>query len=205
MGVLTMSRLSAVLFALCFLFSASAHAAAERYEFDKAHTQILFFVNHLGFSNSQGEFHDYDGYIDFNQQSPESSYVEVDIKTASIDMDDEKWDDHMKNSDFFDVENHPLMQFKSTEIEITGENTANINGELTLLGITKPVSLQTTFNKAGVHPFNNKYIAGFSARTVIKRSEWGMNYGLPVIGDEVEIMLEVEGIRQQPSMEEIPE
>ncbi|MCB1529400.1 MAG: polyisoprenoid-binding protein [Rhodospirillales bacterium] len=186
--------------ALAFLllaFSVSpARADVERYDFDKAHTQILFFVNHLGFSNSQGEFHDYDGFIEFNREEPEKSKVEVTIRTSGIDMDDEAWDTHLKSKDFFDVEKFPDMVFKGTTIEITGDKTAKINGELTLLGVTKPVTLDTVFNKAGKHPFSGKYVAGFSAVTNIKRSDFGMEYGLPMIGDDVNIHLEVEGIRQ---------
>ena len=189
--------LTSALFSL-ILFPVSAQAAGERYSFDKAHTQILFFVNHLGFSMSQGEFLGYDGHFVFDQENPAASSIEVEIQTASIDMDDEKWDTHMKDADFFDVENHPVMSFKSTGIEITGEKTANITGDLTLLGVTKPVVLATTFNKAGKHPFGDKYVAGFSAITMIKRSEFGMMYGLPMIGDDVEVRIEVEGVRDEP-------
>lgn len=177
-------------------FSSTAQAEAEKYTFDKAHTQILFFVNHLGFSYSQGEFHDYDGHFTFNRAEPAQSEIDVAIKTASIDMDNEKWDAHMKNADFFDVENHPAMTFKSTGIEVTGENTAKITGDFTLLGVTKPVVLDVTHNKSAKHPFSDKFVAGFSASTMIKRSEFGMNYGLPGVGDDVEVRIEVEGFRE---------
>lgn len=174
-------------------FSAgTAMAEPVKYNFDKVHSQILFFADHLGFSKSQGEFHDYDGHIMFDQENPENSSVEVTIKTDSVDMDDQKWDDHLKNADFFNVGEFSEMTFKSTGIEVTGENTAHITGDLTLLGVTKPVVLDTTFNKAGQHPFSGKMTAGFSATTTVKRSEYGMNYGLPGIGDDVDIMLEVE-------------
>lgn len=176
--------------------SLPAHADIEKYTFDKAHTQILFFVNHLGFSNSQGEFLEYDGNFMFNRAEPEKSSIDVTIQTASIDMDDEKWDDHMKNEDFFNVEEFPTMTFKSTGIEVTGENTADITGDLTLLGVTKPVTLSVTHNKSGKHPFGEKYVAGFSAHATLKRSEFGMDYGLPMVGDDVEIRIEVEGIRE---------
>ena len=189
--------LSVLGFALVLGFSTSAMAAAERYSFDKAHTQILFFVNHLGFSYSQGEFHDYDGHFTFDQENPASSEIDVTIKTASIDMDDEKWDAHMKNKDFFDVEQFPNMTFKSTAIEVTGDNTANITGDLTLLGVTKPVVLAVTHNKTGKHPFSGKTVSGFSATTTVKRSEFGMTYGLPGVGDDVEIRIEVEGERAE--------
>jgi len=187
--------LSVLIVASFLLYAPAVNAANDKYSFDKAHTQILFFVSHLGFSNSQGEFHDYDGYFMFDQNNPESSSVEINIKTNSIDMDDERWDEHMKGADFFDAENFPLMSFKSTNIELTGEKTGNITGDLTILGITKPVVLATIFNKAGRHPFNQKYVAGFSASVTIKRSEWGMKYGLPLIGDDVDLRIEVEGVR----------
>lgn len=186
-----------VLTALIFL-PATAKADAKRYHFDTVHTQILFFVSHLGFSISEGEFLDFDGHILFDQETPEHSSVEVSIQTASIDMDDEKWDAHMKNADFFDVENYPTMTFKSTHIEITGENTANITGDLTILDQTKPVTLATTLNKAGEHPFNKKLMAGFSASASIKRSDFGMTYGLPMVGDDVEIRIEVEAVQDTP-------
>ena len=179
-----------------FILPGQAHADVEKYSFDKAHTQILFFVNHLGFSHSQGEFLDYDGHFMIDREAPENSSVEVTIQTASIDMDDEEWDDHMKNEDFFHVEKFPTMTFKSTDVELTGENTANVAGELTLLGVTKPVTLQMTHNKSGVHPYGGKYVAGFSGTTTIKRSEFGMNYGLPAVSDEVQVRIEVEGFRE---------
>ena len=176
-------------------FNHSALAQVEKYEFDKAHTQILFFVNHLGFSMSQGEFHDYEGHFTFNRDEPAQSEIDVTIKTASIDMDDEKWDAHMKNQDFFDVENHSNMTFKSTGITVTGDNTAKITGDLTILGVTKSVVLDVKHNKSDVHPFSGRFVAGFSASTTVKRSEFGMNYGIPGVGDDVEVRIEVEGMR----------
>lgn len=180
-------------------------AKVEHYTFDKAHTQILFFVNHLGFSNSQGEFHEYDGFFNFDRENPENSKIDVTIKTSSIDMDDKEWDDHMKNEDFFHVEKFPTMTFKSTDIEVSGENTADITGDLTLLGVTKPVTLNVTHNKSGRHPYSGKYVSGFSATTTLKRSDFGMTYGLPAVGDEVEIILEVEGIRTEEESEKSAE
>ncbi|HOO81722.1 MAG TPA: YceI family protein [Alphaproteobacteria bacterium] len=193
-----MSRLSLSVVAAALLFvPASVQAQVEKYSFDKAHTQILFFVNHLGFSNSQGEFHDYDGSFTFDQTHPENSSVDVTIQSASIDMDDEKWDEHLKTADFFAVEKFPTMHFKSTDIEITGDNSANITGDLTLLGVTHPVTLAVVHNKSDKHPFSGKYVSGFSGSAILKRSDFGMNYGIPGVADEVQIRLEVEGIREE--------
>jgi len=193
---MTRLLLSAATAVLLFVPS-SAQAQIETYSFDKAHTQILFFVNHLGFSNSQGEFHDYDGHFLFDRGEPGKSSVDVTIQTSSIDMDDEKWDAHMKNADFFDVEKFPTMTFKSTGIDVTGENTANITGDLTILGVSKPAVLAVTHNKSDKHAFSGKFVAGFSATTTVKRSDYGMTYGLPLVGDEAQIRIEVEGVREE--------
>ena len=172
-----------------------AKAAVETFEFDTTHTQVIFFVSHLGFSMSEGEFLDFDGEINFDTENPADSSVNVTIQTASIDMDDEKWDAHMKNEDFFNVEKYPTMTFKSTAVNVTGDNTADITGDLTILDVTKPVVLHVTHNKTAPHPFSGKTIAGFSATANIKRSEFGMNYGLPNVGDVVEIRIEVDAVQ----------
>jgi polyisoprenoid-binding protein YceI len=191
------SVFAVALAAFVLIQAPSARAQVETYGFDKAHTQILFFVNHLGFSNSMGKFLDYDGSFTFDRASPEKSSVQVSIKTDSIEMNDKAWNDHMKNADFFDVEKFPTMDFKSTAINVTGENTADITGDLTILGVTKPVVLKVTHNKSAAHPMApDRFVAGFSATAKIKRSEFGMNYGVPNVADDVEIRIEVEGMRE---------
>lgn len=172
-------------------------AQAANYTFDKAHTQILFNINHLGFSQSYGEFLDYDGTIMFDEDAPETGSVDVTIKTASIDMDDEKWDEHLKDEDYFNVEKFPDMTFKSTAITRTGDNTADMVGDLTILGVTQPVTLAVTHNKSGKHAFSGKYVSGFSATGIIKRSDFGMKKGLPLVSDDVNLILEVEAIREE--------
>jgi polyisoprenoid-binding protein YceI len=188
-----MKRLTLLAATALLLASTPSVAASEQFEFDKAHTQIIFAVNHLGFSNSHGKFLDFDGGFTLDEDKPEKSSVNVTIKTASIDMDDQKWDDHLKNEDFFNVEKFPDMTFKSTKVELTGDKTAKVTGDLTLLGVTKPVTLDVTLNKTGVHPYSKKYVAGFSATGTLNRSEFGMTYGLPGVGDEVKLIIEVEG------------
>ena len=187
----------AALIAIAFgVLTGTASAEQERYVFDKDHTNILFFVSHLGFSMMMGKFHEYDGEFIFDREDPTRSSVEVTIATASIDTDHDGLNEHLRTADFFDSATYPTMTFKSTTIERTGVNTALITGDFTMLGVTQPVTLDVTFNKADVHPVNEKYIAGFSGGTTIKRSDHGMTYLVPAIGDEVKVMLEVEGIRQ---------
>lgn len=188
--------LSALSFLMIAAFGAQARAEATKFVLDKPHTQIAFFINHLGFSNSLGKFTDYEGFIMYDQAEPAKSSVEVTIKTASIDLDDQKWNEHMIGADFFNVEKFPEMTFKSTAIEVTGDHTANITGDLTILGVTKPVILSAVHNQTGKHPFSGKTGAGFSATTAIKRSDFGMGYGLPAVGDDVRIMIEVESYEE---------
>lgn len=179
-----------------FLFSiAPARAEVQTYEFDKLHTQILFFADHIGYSKSHGVFRDFDGQFVFDTAQPEKSSVNVTIKTASLDMGDEKWDTHLKGADFFNIEKFPDMTFKSTSITVTGENTADITGDLTLLGVSKPVVLHVKHNKSGLHPMTNQHMAGFSATAMIDRADWGMAYGSPMMGTDVELRIEVEGTR----------
>lgn len=196
-----MKKILMVALAATFL-SFPARAAVEAYELESPHTQILFNVNHLGFSNSWGKFLEYDGAIQFDRENPANSKVDVTIKTASIEMNDKAWNDHLKNADFFDVEQFPVMTFKSTGIEVTGDDTAKINGDLTIKGVTKPVVLDTTMNKVGNHPMKGTPMAGFSATTTIKRSDFGINYGLPMVGDEVKIILEAEAHGPQAEVTE---
>jgi polyisoprenoid-binding protein YceI len=168
--------------------------AADRYEFDKSHTAILFFVSHLGFSNTVGKFTDFDGYFTFDEQKPETSTINVTIKPTGVRTSSDKLDEHLQNKDFFHTEQFPEVKFVSTSVKITGKNTGEITGDLTLLGVTKPVVLNVAFNKAGEHPMTKDQLAGFSATATIKRSEFGMNYGLGMVGDEVKLIIETEGV-----------
>jgi polyisoprenoid-binding protein YceI len=196
-----MRRLLVSVLAVSVLMGGSVQARAEAVKFtiEKPHTQILFFVNHLGYSHSMGKFMDHTGTIMWDKDAPEKSSVEVSIPTTSLEMGDATWNDHMKAAKFFDVAQFPTMTFKSTGIEKTGEKTANITGDLTLKGVTKPVVLATTFNNQGKHPFAGKEWIGFSANTTIKRSEFGMTEAVPMVGDDVEIRLEVEAFVEDPA------
>lgn len=177
---------------LAFVFATPALADAKKYSFDKNHTQILFFVGHMGFSHSNGKFLDFDGSLNFDEADPTAATAEIVIKTDSINMDDEAWDKHLKSKDFFNVEQFPTMSFKSTSIEKTGDNTAKMTGDLTLLGQTHPLTLDVTLNKCDVHAMTKQPTCGFDLRGTIKRSEWGMSSGIPMVSDDVELRITVE-------------
>lgn len=173
-------------------FSSITLAAPVEYEFDTVHSQVIFKINHLGYSNSFGKFPQFRGELTFDQDDWSQSSTSVEINAKSINLENKKWNNHLKNSDFFHVEKYPIMSFKSTKLEKTGENTGILYGDLTILDQTHPVELELTLNKAGVHPMSEKQHVGFSARGTIKRSEWGMVYGVPAVADETHIIIEVE-------------
>ncbi len=181
--------------ALAALAIATTAQAADIYRFDKSHTNIMWFGSHFGFSDSMGQFMDFNGTIVLDEKEPKNSSVEVKIKTDSVMTGLPKFDDHLKTKDFFDVANFPESTFRSTSVIKTGENLYKVTGDLTLLGKKAPVVLNVKVNQIGTNPYNKKQTAGFSVDTVIKRSEFGMMYGIDWgIKDDVKVKIEAEAI-----------
>ena len=174
-----------------FFCTFSAHAT-EIYKFDTNHTNINWSANHFGFSSPSGKFTDVDGTLTLDEASPQNSLVEITIKTDSISTGNSKFDEHLKSKDFFYTEKFPTAKFVSTSVTPFGKTSAKVQGNLTLLGITKPVTLNVKVNKIGLNPINQRKTAGFSATTSIKRSQFGMEFGLPGVSDEVKIAIESE-------------
>ncbi|MEI7669662.1 MAG: YceI family protein [Pseudomonadota bacterium] len=182
-----------IISSIALLMPISSYAAADKYDFDKSHTHIIFQINHLGFSNTIGRIKEYDGYFTFDEKEPAKSEVNVTLNPASIDTSVAALDKELQSEKFFNTTKFPNMTFKSSKVIPTGKNTGDVTGDFTLLGVTKPVVLHVTYNKSGIHPYTNNYVSGFSAETTIKRSDFGMSSFLPAVGDEVKIHIEVEG------------
>ena len=185
-----------ILSALFALLALPAQAAPETYEFDSSHTNIVWFASHFGFSKSSGQFVRHDGTVTVDEAAPENSNVDITIYTDSLVTGLDDFDAHLKNEDFFNVEEHPEARFVSKSVEMTGENTAKVTGDFTMLGVTKPLVLDVVMNKKGTNPFNKKEMIGFSAKGTIVRSEYGMTYGLPGVSDEVELIIEAEAVKE---------
>ena len=186
------------LFAAALLVSAAvapASAAPVAYKIDPSHLSVAFIVNHLGFANLIGRFNTAAGDVSFDKDAVEKSAVTVTIDTASVDTNHAKRDEHLRSPDFFNVKEFPKMTFKSTKIEKTGDNAGKLHGELTMLGVTKPVVLDVTFNKDGVSPTSKQETVGFSARGTVKRTDFGMKYGAPNISDEIHLLIEAEAVK----------
>jgi len=168
--------------------------AADSYTIDSRHLYPMFEVNHLGFSTQRGRFNKGAGKIVLDTAAKTGS-VDLKIETASIDMGLDKWDEHLRSPDFFDVAKHPAITFKSTKLKFDGDKVVGAEGDLTLLGVTKPVTLAMSGFHCGDHPMLKKTVCGVDATTTIKRSDFGMKYGLPAIGDEIKLIVPVEAIK----------
>jgi polyisoprenoid-binding protein YceI len=173
-----------------------AKAPAGQYVLEKSHASITFKAMHMGLANYTMRFNDFDATIDLDPAAPEKSKLNVTIKPASLDANNPKMTAHTDNEDFFNVAKFPTITFVSTKIEKLTPTTGKIHGDMTMLGVTKPVVLDTTFNNGGAHPFFKKYALGFSATTTIKRSDFGMKHGIPMVGDDIPVAIEVEFIQK---------
>ncbi len=182
------TSLSALVLSLCI---AAPAMAADTYSLDASHTAITWHINHFGFSNPSGKFMNVKGTLLLDEENPAASKVNVTIPIETINTGVAKLDEHLKGSEFFDVTSFPNATFISNKVEITGEKTAIVHGDLSLHGITKPVILDVTLNKLAPNMFK-KQTAGFTAKTIIKRSDFGMTTYLPGLGDEVKITIESE-------------
>ena len=175
----------------------SAFAAPEKYTLDSSHSQILFSYNHLGYSTTWGMFSGFEGEIMFDQEDPANSSVSVSMPVKSMFTGWEARFNHFMSDDFFGAADDEMVSFTSTGIEVTGEDTAKITGDLTLNGVTKSVVLDAKLNKAGEHPMAKKPWAGFDATTTLVRSEYELGQFAPFVGDEVEVKISVEAMKAE--------
>jgi len=167
-------------------------AEPERYTLDPSHSQILFSYNHLGFSTTWGMFSGFEGEIMFDEANPANSSVRVSMPVRSMFTGWEARFEHFMSDDFFGAGEDDLVTFTSTAIDVTGETSADITGDLTLNGVTKEVVLEATLNQAGEHPMEGKPWAGFDATTTILRSDFGVGQFAPFVSDEVEVRISIE-------------
>ena len=179
------------------IFGATTAFAAEKFVLDASHSQVLFEYDHLGFSTTFGMFSGFEGEITFDEAAPENSSVNVSMPVKSMFTGWEQRHAHFMSGDFFGAEDGDLVTFESTAIEVTGENTAKITGDLTMNDVTKSVVLDTTLNKVGDHPMAGKPWMGFDATTSVMRSDFGLGAFAPAVGDEVAIRISVEAMKAE--------
>lgn len=184
---------SIIAIALASVIAVPAYAA-ESYTIDPAHTWPMFEVNHLGFSTQRGRFNKSSGKITLDTAAKKGS-VELVIETALLDMGFDKWDEHMKSEDFFNVGLFPTMRFTSDKLVFDGDKVVAAEGYFTLLGVSKPLTLTVSNFRCAPHPMNKKQTCGADISATLKRSEFGMTKYVPGISDEVKISSPVEAIK----------
>ncbi|MEM1371878.1 MAG: YceI family protein [Pseudomonadota bacterium] len=176
----------------------------ERYTLDPDHTQVRVSWNHMGMSRQSAFFTEVTGRLAFNRMTPEASQLRVQIAAASFTSGVAALDRHVSQTgDFFDVQRHPDITFVAKKVTLNTAQTANIDGDLTINGITKPVMLSAVWNFDGAHPlaainptYGSVRALGFSARAKIMRSDWGITRTIPFVSDQLRISIETELLRE---------
>jgi polyisoprenoid-binding protein YceI len=163
---------------------------------DSTHSNVEFSVKHLMFAKAKGRFSNVSGTITVDNEAIENSSVDVQIDPASVHTSEEKRDAHLRSADFFDVENYPVVTFRSTAVQARGEDLT-ITGDLTIKGVTRPVVLEAEFNGQGTNPWGQQVLS-YSAKTKFNRTHFGLNYnaaletGGVLVGEEVTLSIEIE-------------
>ena len=182
-----MKRLALV----ALLFASLPAFAAEKYDIDPAHSAVIFSWNHFGFSNPSARFDKIEGSVQLDKADLTKSSVSVTLPLEALDTGVAKLDEHLKSPDFFDAAKYPTITFKSTKVEKAGDNGLKITGDLTVHGVTKPVTLNAKVNKIALFEMGpyKAQAAGFDAETVIKRSDFGVNKYVPNVSDEIPVRI----------------
>ncbi|MGN6478994.1 YceI family protein [Luteibacter sp.] len=170
----------------------AANAAPVTYKLDPGHTMVLFSWNHFGFSNPSANLGQVDGTLVYDEAKPADSTVEATLPLAGLDTFVPKLDEHLKSADFLDAAKYPNVTFKSTKVTAAGKGKLKVTGDLTVHGVTKPVTLDVTLNKVGPHPMMKVQTVGFDATATIKRSDFGVGAYVPNVSDEIKIRITTE-------------
>ena len=183
-----------LLVAALFAFAGSAFAAPVTYKIDPNHTNVLASWNHFGFSNPSINFGAADGSIVYDADKVSASSVQVTLPLSGVSALAADFFDHLSSADWFDAAQFPAATFKSTKVEAAGEGKLKVSGDLTVKGVTKPVVLDVTLNKAGEQPMAKRAAIGFDATTTVKRSDFGLGKYVPNISDEVMLRITTEAV-----------
>ncbi len=168
-----------------------AHVQPGTYSVEPTHTRVLFAVSHMGFTTWYGEFTHVSGSFTLNPKALGTSTLDIVIPANTISTSNTKLDGELNSPEWLDTAKYPTIEFKSSRIIRVSHDKAKLEGELTFHGVTKPETLDVTFNAAGVNFLSKQYTVGFDATGVIKRSDFGESTYVPIIGDDVSLMISV--------------
>jgi len=166
-----------------------AKIEAGLYAVEPSHTRVLFAVSHMGFTNYYGQFTGASGSLTIDPKKVSKSEFDIVVPSATVSTTNEKLDGELKDDKWLDVAKYPAIEFKSVSVKTTGADTADVTGNLTLHGVTKPVTLKATFNAGGINPLDKRYTIGFQLSGTIKRSDFGVTTYVPLIGDSVDLII----------------
>ncbi|HXO99918.1 MAG TPA: YceI family protein [Luteibacter sp.] len=187
-----MRALRYVALAALLATAGTAAAAPVTYKLDPGHTMVLFSWNHFGFSNPTANLGQVDGTLVYDEKDPSKATVEATLPLAGLDTFVPKLDEHLKSADFLDAAKFPSVTFKSTKVVPAGKGKLKVTGDLTVHGVTKPVTLDVTLNNVGPHPMMKVQTIGFDATTTIKRSDFGVGAYVPNVSDDIKIRITTE-------------
>ena len=180
------------LLSICLIAAQAARAEVHTYTIDPVHSGITFKVRHF-FNKVPGTFNQFKGTVVYDAENPANNKANAVIEVPSVDTRNEKRDGHLQNEDFFNVPQYPLIEFTSTEWIPAGVGKYTVKGMLTMVGVAKEVTLDVTF--LGEMEARGKMISGWEGSTVINRDDWGITYGKPAVGEEVDIELNIQAAR----------
>jgi polyisoprenoid-binding protein YceI len=190
-----MPRLLGCLIASLIAATGLANAQAESFELDPVHTRVAFRIDHAGFSKAIGTFSGATGQLTFDPEDWSSATLDVSIPLDTLGIGDDAWRDKVLGRAFLDAGGQPAARFVSTRIEPGEPDHARVHGQLTLRGVSREVVLEVKLNAIKRHPLTLRRTAGFSATGTLRRSDFGMDAWRRLVGDEVELMIEVEATR----------
>lgn len=178
------------------------------WQIDSAHSHIYFTARHMMISKVRGQFESFTGSVNYDEQNPTRTTVDVEVDINSLNTKEEQRDNHLRSADFFDAGNHPTLRFQSTKVEQMDEDTGKLYGNLTIRGVSKPVVLDVEYAGQAKSPWGT-VSAGFSGSMTINRKDWGLNWnqaletGGMLVGDKIQIEIELELIKE-PETEAVP-
>ncbi|KAF0284257.1 YceI family protein [Spiribacter roseus] len=180
------------------LMTAPVQAEPERFRLDESHVSVGFLIGHARFTDVLGQFTDVSGGFRYDAETRTLESGRVEVAADSVFTGHDERDGHVRDGDFLAADAHPTIVFEANGYEPTGEGEGILRGELTMLGVTRPIELDLTLNRRGEHPIGGADTLGGSARGAIRRSEFGMDYALEneLVGDRVELIIEFEAIRE---------
>jgi polyisoprenoid-binding protein YceI len=187
-----------LILAAALFLAGNAVAAPVSYKIDPNHTDVIASWSHFGFSNPIAHFGQVDGVIVHDADNVGQSSVKVTIPLSGLEAHVADFNEHLRSADFFDAEKYPTITFNSTKVEAAGDNKLRVLGDLTVHGVTRPVVLDVTLNKSGVHPLGKRAAIGFDASTTIKRSDFGIDKYVPNVSDEITIRITTEAMVPKP-------